>query len=72
MSYKVNKFDGDFIAVSQRWGHKPSAHSTPNYNKALDFIKYDMQYRRPYEKAMAFILNDKLELVYKTEVGPDD
>lgn len=72
MSYKVNKFDGDFIAVSQIWGHKPDAHSTPDYNEALDFIKYDMQYRLPNEKAMAFILNDKQQLVYRTEVGPDE
>lgn len=70
---KVNEFN-DFILVYQVWGHFPQAWAFRSYNDALKAIKEhtSLPYREPYQKAIVCILNHKMEVVYKTEVGPDD
>ena len=69
---KVNEFDG-FILVSEIWGHYPVSWYFETYTAALSALKEctEIPIRQPYEKAIACIMNHKMEVVYKTEVGPD-
>ena len=70
---KVNDFDG-FILVYQIWGHHPCGWYFEKYKDALSALKEHtgIPFRQPYEKAIACIMNHKMEVVYKTEVGPDE
>ena len=69
---KVNEFTG-FTLVYQIWGQAPMAVNYEKYDEALAGLKGHTRvpYRKPYEKAIACIMNHKMEVVYKTEVGPD-
>ena len=69
---KVNEFIG-FILVYQIWGQELMAVHYEKYDEALAGLKGHTRvpHRRPNEKAIACILNHKMEVVYKTEVGPD-
>lgn len=70
---KENEFIG-FILVYQIWGQELMAVHYEKYGEALAGLKGHTRvpYRRPNEKAIACILNHKMEVVFKTEVGPDD
>lgn len=70
---KYNEFYG-FILVYQIFGQLPESWFFETYDEALRDLKAhtSIPYRIPQEKAIACILNHKLEVVYKTEVGPDE
>lgn len=70
---KYNEFYG-FILVYQIFGQVPSSWFYETYDEALRELKAhtSVPYRIPQEKAIACILNHKMEVVYKTEVGPDE
>lgn len=70
---KYNEFYG-FILVYKIWGQVPKAWHYEKYGEALAGLKEHTRvpYRIPQEKAIACILNHKMEVVYKTEVGPDE
>ena len=69
---KYNEFYGFFL-VYQIFGQTPQAWFYVKYEEALAGLKEHTRvpYRIPQEKAIACILNHKMEVVYKTEVGPD-
>lgn len=71
MSSKVNEFDG-FIVLYQVWGHIPMSFYQVDYGSALENLHFSMRLKNPYEKAIGCILNHKMEVVYKTEVEPDE
>ena len=70
---KYNEFYG-FILVIKIFGQTPHAWFYEKYGEALAGLKghTSIPYRIPQEKAIACILNHKMEVVYKTEVGPDE
>ena len=69
---KVNEFIG-FILVYHIWGQVLEAVHYEKYDEALAGLKGHTRvpYRRPNEKAIACILNHKMEVVYKEEAGID-
>ena len=67
---KVNEFSG-YIVLAQEFGVIPHSFHFEDYNEALEYLKYMLGLRSRYNKAIGCILNSKLEVLYKTEVGPD-
>lgn len=68
---KVNEFSG-YIVLAQEFGVIPHSFHFEDYNEALEYLNYMLGLRSPHNKAIGCILNSKLEVLYKTEVGPDD
>ena len=68
---KYNEFSG-YIVLAHEFGVLPHAYHYDDYNKALEYLEYMLGLRSPHNKAIGCILNSKLEVLYKTEVGPDE
>ena len=68
---KYNEFTG-YITLHQVFDVIPSANHFDDYNDALEYLNERLQCRLPHKKAIGCILNSKLEVLYKTEVEPDD
>ena len=66
----IIRFKG-FIVVFLRTGYIPYAEAFDTYEDALESLNISMRDIGLFNRAIGCILNHKLEVVYKTEVGPD-
>lgn len=65
------RFKG-FLLVYKRTGYVPVAVQYDTYEDALNALEEIARDKLNYDaRVIACILNHKMEVVYKTEVGPD-